>query len=160
MIDSWNAAKLNERINQVEKKIQANDVIANPTGAATVDLSKVSIDGTVYGTSVVKANPVGEASGDLTKVSVNGTVYGIPNSDIVFDTLTETDFTYDSVGKVYNAEYTIPTGKSIIGITAYTLNSANILGVRWNSGTGVLTVSSSPTFISEAFTFVITIILK
>ena len=48
MIDSWNAAKLNERINQVESKIQANDVIANPTGAATEDLTKVSIDGTIY----------------------------------------------------------------------------------------------------------------
>ena len=48
MIDSWNAAKLNERINQVEQKIQANDVIANPTGDATAELNKISIDGTIY----------------------------------------------------------------------------------------------------------------
>ena len=48
MIDSWNAAKLNERISQVESKIQANDVIANPEGAATASLSKVSVDGTIY----------------------------------------------------------------------------------------------------------------
>ena len=82
MIDSWNAAKLNERINQVEKKIQANDVIANPTGAATTDLSKISIDGTVYGTSVVKANPEGLATTSLSKVSIDGIVYDLVDSSI------------------------------------------------------------------------------
>ena len=57
MIDSWNAAKLNERITQVEKKIIANDVSANPTGAATAELEKVSIDGTVYSILPVPEDP-------------------------------------------------------------------------------------------------------
>ena len=57
MIDSWNAAKLNERITQVEKKIQANDVIANPTGTATGELKKVTIDGTVYSILPVPEDP-------------------------------------------------------------------------------------------------------
>lgn len=80
MIDSWNAAQLNERIDQVEKKIRANDVIANPTGAATADLGKVSIDGDIYGVSVVKANPEGSATGTLSKVSIDGTVYKVEGS--------------------------------------------------------------------------------
>lgn len=60
MIDSWNAAKLNERITQVEKKIQAEDVIANPTGAATDALEKISIDGDIY--SVSGASELNELS--------------------------------------------------------------------------------------------------
>lgn len=131
MIDSWNAAKLNERITQVEKKIQAKDVIANPTGEATAALGKISIDGVLY---------------------------NIPNSDIVFVTLDNTDFIYDSDTQTYAKSYTAPEGKSIISIGAYATNSSNIIGVRYSGGT--ISLKATPNFSSADFTFIVTIILK
>ena len=125
MIDSWNAAKLNERITQVEKKIQANDVIANPTGAATEDLSKISIDGTVYGTSVVKANPVGEATEVLEEISINGVVYSLSTSkEVLWNNTSPTSSLsgvsdidvsdYNNIEIYYRLTNSIPCEKKIV----------------------------------------------
>lgn len=126
MIDTWNAAKLNERITQVEKKIQANDVIANPTGVATSDLSKISIDGTVYGTSVVKANPEGVATSSLSKVSVDGTIYDLVDSNIA--TLKET-FTW-------TPETAPATIVGSLTLSDLGINQNDIIGISVISGSG------------------------
>ena len=46
--NTWNPAQLNQRINELEAKVKAADVEANPTGEATEALEKVSIDGNIY----------------------------------------------------------------------------------------------------------------
>ena len=135
MIDSWNAAKLNERINQVEQKIQANDVIANPTGAATSDLSKISIDGTVYGTSVVKGNPDGDTTADMTKISIDGTVYNtLPDFDVIV--IPYSDFVFDDGTKKFQASYTPPTGYDLVAIDPIITNADIGFSVRY-TGTSI-----------------------
>ena len=48
MINTWNPAEISDKLNQLEGQIQANDVIANPTGEATETLTKIGIDGDIY----------------------------------------------------------------------------------------------------------------
>lgn len=75
MARSYDIAILSQKVEQIEGSIKANDVVANPTGEATADLSKVQIDGTIYGVSDVKANPTGDATAALSSISIDSTKY-------------------------------------------------------------------------------------
>lgn len=60
-------------------------VVANPSGSATDDLTKIQIDSTIYdlpdsGTTVV-ANPSGSATDELEKVQIGSTVYSLPKNE-------------------------------------------------------------------------------
>ena len=46
--NTWNPAQLNQRINELEAKVKAADVEANPAGEATGTLSTIGIEGSVY----------------------------------------------------------------------------------------------------------------
>lgn len=59
MINTWNPAEISDKLNQLEGQIQANDVIANPTGEATETLTKIGIDGDIYSfTATVEADDI------------------------------------------------------------------------------------------------------
>lgn len=89
MIDSWNAAKLNERITQVEKKIQSNDVIANPTGTATDTLEKISIDGDIYSIGSGLPEVTVSDNGDVLTVLEGVWAKGSPSPSVIDYKLTE-----------------------------------------------------------------------
>lgn len=78
MVDSTNPRVIADNI----KELAANGgttVEANPEGAATADLEKLGVDGTVYGIPSIEANPEGEATDNLEKLGVGGAVYEIPS---------------------------------------------------------------------------------
>lgn len=63
-----------------------SSVTANPAGAASADLQKLDVDGTIYGIPVgseVEANPAGSPSADLESIGIDGSVYSIPVSQPV-----------------------------------------------------------------------------
>lgn len=80
MVDSTNPRVLADNIRELAAREVGPAIEANPEGAATEDLEKLGIDGTVYGIPApisVVANPEGEATADLTKLGINGAIYGI-----------------------------------------------------------------------------------
>ena len=48
MMNTWNPAEIMDKLNQLEAKVKAEDVEANPTGEATETLTKIGIDGDIY----------------------------------------------------------------------------------------------------------------
>lgn len=59
MINTWNPAEIMDKLNQLEAKVKAEDVEANPTGEATETLTKIGIDGDIYSfTASVNADDV------------------------------------------------------------------------------------------------------
>lgn len=55
------------------------DVVANPNENVSGGLTKLKVNGTVYGVSSVEANPASTSTGTLTKVGIDGTVYDLPS---------------------------------------------------------------------------------
>ena len=55
------------------------DVVANPNENVSGGLTKLKVNGTVYGVSSVEANPASASTGTLTKVGIDGTVYDLPS---------------------------------------------------------------------------------
>lgn len=94
MVDSTNPRVMADNIKSLNEKIKAADVNANPTGEATGTLTKLEVDGVIYGIAsgtTVTANPEGSATVDLEKLEINNTVYGIPVYTPVNYSTTEAD---------------------------------------------------------------------
>lgn len=96
--------------------INANDeggttVVANPSGTATTDLTKLQVGSSIYGIpegTTVVANPSSTATADLEKLQVGSTVYEIPEGTTVVANPSGTatdDLTKLQVG---NTIYSIP----------------------------------------------------
>lgn len=133
MIDSWNAAQLNERIDQVEKKIQSNDVIANPTGEATADLSKISIDGTVYSILPVPEDPT-ELYFDGTEWITKTLIW--ENEDVTLSFTGLSDLDLDGYSYI-DIEYLVNTSDpSIRRVTIPVQELNNIVAIDYNSASG------------------------
>ena len=90
MVDSTNPRIMADNIKELDKKIIAADVNANPTGEATGTLTKLEVDGTIYaipqGTSVT-ANPEGAATSELTKIGVGTSIFSISNLHVISGTV-------------------------------------------------------------------------
>lgn len=149
MINTWNPAELNQKINQLEATIIAQDVEANPTGEATGTLTKVGIDGTIY------------ALNDETtaaKVSYDNTSSGMTADDVqdAIDELNTSIGTLSS-GKVDNDGFASSslTAGSDGRITLYGRNAdnsytrvditANAITVRLYDSEGTVTSQKSVT---------------
>lgn len=94
MMNTWNPAEIMERLNRLESIIKAGDVVANPTGEASTDLTKLAVDGTIYAIpdgTPVEANPEGEASGNLSSIGIGDTKYNIPTYTPIGYTTNEID---------------------------------------------------------------------
>lgn len=101
-----------------------SSVIANPTGTASTDLTKLQVDGTIYaipqggGTAVV-ANPTGTGTEDLTKISVAGVIYDVPGTGSIVTgnpsgSATQGDLTSIEIdGEIYD----IPGSNSSVSIS-------------------------------------------
>ena len=92
-------------------------VIANPSGAATDSLTKISIDNVIYSLSgtgtYVEANPSGTGSTDLTSVEIGSTIYNIPQGiNVVANPsgTASTDLTKVEIGSTI---YSIPEGTAV-----------------------------------------------
>ena len=92
-------------------------VIANPSGAATDSLTKISIDNVIYSLSgtgtYVEANPSGTSSTDLTSVELGSTIYNIPQGvNVVANPsgTASTDLTKVEIGSTI---YSIPEGTAV-----------------------------------------------
>lgn len=110
MARSYDIAILSQKVEQMEGKIVANDVIANPTGDTTADLTKVQIDGTKYKVSNVKVNPTGEITNDATGLEIDGVKYKIPLPTI---TIAHTTFTATTL-----SNGTVATPNNVIPLLA------------------------------------------
>ena len=84
MMNTWNPAEIMERLNRLEAIVKSIptpvDVVANPEGEASTDLTKLTVGETIYGIpepTTVEANPEGEASTDLTKIKIGETNYNV-----------------------------------------------------------------------------------
>ncbi len=73
MVGSTNPRIMADNIRKLEGKIKANDVVANPTGDTTADLTKIEIDG-------VKYSIIGEAMAKY--VSYDNTDSGLTADDV------------------------------------------------------------------------------
>ena len=73
MVDSTNPRIMADNIRKLEVKIKANDVVANPTGDTTADLTKIEIDGIKYAI-------VGETTAE--DVSYDNTDSGLTADDV------------------------------------------------------------------------------
>ena len=73
MINTWNPAEIMDKVNQLEAKIKAEDVEANPTGEATETLTKIGIDGDIYSFT---------AETDADNVSYDNTTTGLTADDV------------------------------------------------------------------------------
>ena len=113
MARSYDIAILSQKVEQIEGSIKANDVVANPEGEATADLSKVQIDGTIYGVSVVDANPTGTASTLLKKIGIDGTNYNVPHTAANIDY--ETGSVKTALDKMVE-ELTLTAGEKISNV--------------------------------------------
>ena len=85
MINTWNPAELNQKINQLEATIKAQDVEANPTGEATETLTKIGIDGDIYSfTAETTAADVSydNTSSDLTADDVQDAIDELSENDV------------------------------------------------------------------------------
>ena len=113
MARSYDIAILSQKVEQMEGKIVANDVIANPTGETSADLTAVQIDGTKYKVSNVAANPAGDATGALTKVTINGTTLDIKDLSIQYDDVLVTTGTTKISDLYYYGQASIDTSKGV-----------------------------------------------
>ena len=115
MMNTWNPAELNQKINQLEATVKAQDVEANPTGEATDTLTKVGIDGTVYSFT---------ATTSAADVSYTNTTSGLTADDVQdaideLKTLTspiemvELTGTTNSAGKITISADSVPLDKLI-----------------------------------------------
>ena len=120
MARSYDIAILSQKVEQMEGSIKANDVIANPTGETTADLTAVQIDGTKYKVSKVEANPEAAATTGLTKIGVNGTVYSVPG---IYDDIAVVEGTLAAGDN----EFDYPTG--------FNVSNCVIISVMYSPGT-------------------------
>ena len=81
-------------------------VQANPSSAATADLTKLTVGTTTYGVPTVEANPSDAATTDLTKLEVGGTVYGVPTVEANPSSAATADLSKLTVG---TTTFAIPT---------------------------------------------------
>lgn len=93
MIDSTNPRIMVNNIRELESKISANDVEGNPSGSGyNTLLTKMKIGGNKFKLpGQVVANPSGSATSEVTKLEVGGTIYSIGGSSGVDFSLTEQD---------------------------------------------------------------------
>ena len=79
-IDEAQDAKIKKNADDIDA-LDIPDIEANPEGEASSALTKLEVDGTVYGIpegTAVEANPAGAATAVLSKLDVDGTVYSLP----------------------------------------------------------------------------------
>ena len=79
MIDSTNPRIMANNIRELSTKIEANDVVGNPTGSGyNTLLTKIKIDGNKFKLPAdVSANPADEATDEATKLKIGSTVYSL-----------------------------------------------------------------------------------
>lgn len=102
MINTWNPAEISDKLNQLEGQIQANDVIANPTGEATETLTKIGIDGDIYSFT---------AETTAEDVSYDNTDSGL-TADDVQEAIDELDTTIGTIPVIVRDTYTGTTNAS------------------------------------------------
>lgn len=104
MARSYDIAILSQKVEQLEGSIKANDVIANPTGAATASLEKVQVDGTIYS--------IPTTSNDIAYDSDTTVTQAINEQDLnISDKFTLNTSTYSSLTGTVNAYYNRKTHK-------------------------------------------------
>ena len=102
MINTWNPAEISDKLNQLEGQIQANDVIANPTGEATETLTKIGIDGDIYSFT---------AETTAADVSYDNTSSGL-TADDVQDAIDELNTAIGNIPVIVRDTYTGTTNAS------------------------------------------------
>ena len=113
-------------------------VVANPSGTATNDLTKLQIDNTIYNIPIptvidVEANPSGSTIGDLTSIQIGQYSYDIPVGTEVEANPSDTTIGDLNSIKIGSYAYDIPSGgggTTVIGnpqgTPSYVLNSIQI----------------------------------
>lgn len=115
MINTWNPAEISDKLNQLEGQIQANDVIANPTGEATETLTKIGIDGDIYSfTAETTASDVSydNTSSGLTADDVQAAIDELKTLTSPIE-MVELTGTTNSAGKITISADSVPMDKMI-----------------------------------------------
>ena len=141
MVDSTNPRIMADNIRNLEGKIKANDVVANPTGDITAELTKVEIDGVKY--AIVGETTAEDVSYDntdsgLTADDVQGAIDELKNlnTDVISvyayasgtSPVIANGETIDITSDVFNI---IDSGKYILDITLCT-DTSNSSSLRTN----------------------------
>lgn len=87
-------------------------VVANPSGTATNDLTKLQIDNTIYNIPIptvidVEANPVDPATAHLNTIKIDNTVYDIPTNNVEGNASGTPDYTLESL-RINSTLYSVP----------------------------------------------------
>ena len=133
MARSYDIAILSQKVEQIEGSIKANDVIANPAGETTADLSAIGIDGSNYNIpkiyDLVKTKSVSHTA----TVAAGGTVNWNPMTD--------------DIGM---------TGYTPIGVIGFKFNNVSLIWVNHNiedSDYGMLITNISNASVTQTFTY-------
>ena len=138
MINTWNPAELNQKINQLEAIIKAQDVEANPTGEATETLTKIGIDGDIYSftaeTTAADVSYDNTASG-LTADDVQDAIDEIVANPVI--TKIEVTASTNASGKITLSATDVPLDK-LVSVIVKSPTGYNVLPYRGSSAYGVI----------------------
>ena len=151
-----------EQIDQMlEDASKAVNIEGNPSGEATVELTKLKIGDTTYSIpegAVVEGNPSGEATEELAKITIGDKTYSIPEGAVVEGNPSGEATVELTKLKIGNIIYSIAQGGTsgfLFSVGSGISNVVNNLRIHFADGTSVTHTGTTSNYTGVAWVEVI-----